>query len=112
MADRIFDFELEEGADFDDLVEWAVVGLTLVGATAETRISIDYGDDPILTLTNTVDGAANTIRTQLTPTQVEAVKVAIEAASRTEAKYQTEITFSDGIVRRFSRGAVTVDPRA
>lgn len=118
MAIEIFDLELEEGADYDDTVTWENDGgaVNLTGCTASLRISVNYGDTPILTLTEvdgiSLGGTTGTIRTQVSKSRIVTVKDAIAAANATEAKYQLEITFTDDTTERYRQGAVTVDPRA
>lgn len=119
MPVEYFDLELEEGATFDNTVTWKESGqaVDLTGCTAVLRISIEYGGDPVVTLTDvagiTLGGTEGTIRTQVSPAQIVLVKDALAAADLTEAKYQLEITFADTITtERFRQGAVTVEPRA
>jgi hypothetical protein len=114
MPVEFFDIELEEGADYDDTVTWGADGspVDLTGAAGSTRVSATYGGSAIVTITNTLGGTAGTIRTQFSKAQAATIADAIEAAGLTEAKYQTEITFSDTTTERFRQGAVTVEPRA
>lgn len=109
MAAAVYNFEIEQGANFSKVITWydatgSLVDLTSYTAAMKAKVNIDDTAvvvDSTSNLTITLGGALGTITLTMTAAQTAALTF------RT-AHYDLELTLS-GTVTRLLKGIITLD---
>ncbi|MGS2647082.1 hypothetical protein [Streptosporangium sp. LJ11] len=115
MAAGIFDIDIEQGSDYDRLLQLTTQGtnpqpLVLTGYSARAQVRPNRGRDTVVLYELTSDGGGLAIDG---PAGHITVTIPGEDSSAwlwTEAVYDLEIVSPDGKVTRLLKGAFRVDP--